>query len=86
MNHTTGAQRYNARMDKIFENAIKCKETAGKMKIALVKYDNGYTIKTNINGSDAEIKEYFAVGAVVNLGDGCGGDLLAKVVSVTIEM
>ncbi len=55
------------------------------MRIATVKYDNGYTIKTNINGTDDEIKAYFAIGTVVNLGDGCGGDLLAKVVSVKIE-
>ena len=54
------------------------------MRTAIVKYDNGYTIKTNINGTDEEVKAYFAVGTVVNLGDGCGGDLLARVVSCEV--
>jgi hypothetical protein len=55
-----------------------------EMQTAIVKFDNGYTIKTNINGTDDEVKAYFAVGTVVNLGDGCGGDLLARVVSCEV--
>lgn len=55
------------------------------MKTAIVKFDNGDVITTSINGTDAEIKEYYGIGRTFNLGDGSGGDLMAKVVDVRIE-
>ena len=55
------------------------------MKTAIVKFDNENTITTGINGTDEEIREYYGIGKAFNLGDGNGGDLMAKVVSVEIE-
>ena len=55
------------------------------MKRAIVKFSNGDTITTGINGTDAEIRGYYKVGRAFNLGDGSGGDLMARVVSVDIE-
>ena len=54
------------------------------MKTAKVIFDNGDEIITDINGTDEEIQNYYAVGRTFNLGDGCGGDLMARVVSVVI--
>lgn len=54
------------------------------MKTAVVKFDNGDKITTNINGTDEEIKNYYAKGKRFNLGDGCGGDLMARIVSVEV--
>ena len=53
-------------------------------QMATVEFDNEDTIITEINGTDAEIREYYRVGRVFNLGDGAGGDLMARVVSVDI--
>ncbi len=57
------------------------------MKTAMVRFDNGDLITTGINGTDEEIREYYSVGKVFNLGhpDEAIEDLMAKVVSVEIE-
>ena len=54
------------------------------MKTAIVKFSNGDTITTGINGTDEEIRQYYRIGRVFNLGDGCGGDLMSSVTSVEI--
>ena len=54
----------------------------GKMKTVIVKFDNGDSITTGINGTDEEIRDYYRIGTVFNLGDGAGGDLMSSVVSV----
>ncbi len=51
------------------------------MRQIKVTYDNGETIATCINGTDEEIKRYFAVGRAFNIGSGIN-DLMAKVVRV----
>lgn len=56
-----------------------------KMKTARVQFSNGDTIVTSINGTDAEIMEYYKIGRWFNLGDGCGGDLMSRVVSVEVK-
>jgi len=54
------------------------------MKVATVTFDNKETIITRINGTDKEIKEYYRIGRVFNLG--CGNkDFMTRVVSVKIE-
>jgi len=53
------------------------------MKTAIVKFDNNDIITTGINGTDDEIRDYYAIDRVFNLGN-CGDDLMAKVVSVEI--
>jgi hypothetical protein len=53
------------------------------MKTAIVKFSNGDTITTGINGTDAEIRDYYAVGKWFNLG--CVEDLMTQVVSVDIK-
>ena len=53
------------------------------MKMAIVKFNNNDTITTGINGTDEEIKEYYAIGRWFNLGDG-ENDLMASVTAVEI--
>ena len=53
------------------------------MKGAVVKFSDGYTLRTSINGTDAEIKQYYKKGTWFNLGDG-PRDYMAKVVSVRV--
>ena len=54
------------------------------MKTAIIKFSNNDTITTGINGTDKEIREYYKIDRVFNLGDGCDGDLMVKVKSVKI--
>ncbi len=54
------------------------------MKTAIVKFDNGDSITTGINGTDEEIREYYKIGRMFNLGDINGDDLMARVESVDI--
>lgn len=49
------------------------------MRTAVVTYDNGEIITTQINGTDKEIKDYFATGKYFNIGNG-EHDLMACVV------
>ena len=49
------------------------------MKYVKVTFDNGDHLTTNINGSLAEITEYYKIGRTFNIGDGAGGDLLTIV-------
>jgi len=51
------------------------------MRSIKVTFDNGNSLETNINGTNAEILKYY-VGNEFNLGDGAGGDLMAKATSV----
>ena len=53
------------------------------MKGAVVKFSDGYTLRASINGTDAEIKQYYKKGTWFNLGDG-PRDYMAKVVSVRV--
>jgi hypothetical protein len=53
------------------------------MKGAVVKFSDGYILRTSINGTDAEIKDYYKKGRWFNLGDG-PRDYMAKVVSVRV--
>ena len=46
-----------------------------------VHYDNGDTVDTDINGTTKEILSFY-VGNWFNLGNGRGGDLMAKAVRV----
>lgn len=41
-----------------------------KMKIAKVTFQNGEVITTPINGTETEIKNYYKVGRLFNLGNG----------------
>lgn len=43
---------------------------------------DGDHIDTEINGTEAEIRSYYAVGSTLNIGDGAGGDRLVKITSV----
>lgn len=45
------------------------------MKTAKVIYANGNVITTSINGTDDEIREYFAIGRKFNIGNGEQDDL-----------
>ena len=51
------------------------------MRSIKVTFDNGNSLETNINGTNAEILKYY-VGNEFNLGDGAGDDLMAKATSV----
>jgi len=53
------------------------------MKSAKVTFDNGDYFTTSINGTDAEIREYYKIGRQFNLGDG-PLDLMANVTSVEL--
>jgi len=53
------------------------------MREVKVTYSNGDVIETDINGTDKEIKEYFKIGRVFNVGRGVN-DELAKVKKVEI--
>ncbi len=55
------------------------------MRTAIVKFSNGNSITTGINGTDEEIREYYKIGKVFNLGDGAGNDLMASVKEVEIS-
>jgi hypothetical protein len=52
------------------------------MRTVKVKFSDGNEIITQINGTEEEIKKYYAVGSVFNIGDGAGGDKLATVNSL----
>lgn len=49
------------------------------MKTVKVTYTNGDTITTGINGTDAEILEYFKRGRVFNIGNGEDDNMQAVV-------
>ncbi len=51
------------------------------MRSIKVTFDNGDWLETNINGTNTEILKYY-IGNQFNLGDGAGGDLMAKAVRV----
>lgn len=53
------------------------------MKTAIVTFDNEDTITTGINGTDEEIRDYYKIGRVFNIGLN-GDDLMAKVTEVKI--
>ena len=53
------------------------------MKIAIVKFDNGDIITTDINGTDEEILRYYQIGRIFNIGHN-GEDFMAKVQSAHI--
>jgi hypothetical protein len=55
------------------------------MKSVIVKYTNDVTIGTSVNPdvSDEDIRQYFKVGSIVNVGDG-EYDRVEKIVSVNI--
>ncbi len=50
------------------------------MKTVKVYFDNGDSITTGINGTDDEIRKYYAIGKYFNLG--IDGDLMTKVTEV----
>lgn len=50
------------------------------MRTVKVSYSNGDTITTGINGTDEEIRQYFAVGRAFNMG--VDDDLMARVTDV----
>lgn len=51
-----------------------------QMRVIKVYYDNGDVIRTNINGTDQEILDYF-LGREVNIGSGAN-DLIATAIRV----
>lgn len=51
------------------------------MRTISVYYSNGHYHSTNINGTDEEIRAYY-VGRVFNIGDGAGGDCMARAMFV----
>lgn len=53
------------------------------MREVRVTYSDGNVIETNINGTNKEIKEYYKVGKIVNIGDGAR-DKLVKIRKVEI--
>ncbi len=53
------------------------------MKTAIVKFDNGDSITTDINGTEEEIKSYYSIGKQFNLG--CVDDVLAKVILCEVK-
>ena len=52
------------------------------MKTAIVVFDNGFELRTNINGTVKEIEAYY-MGRRFNLGNG-DKDLMSKAVSVQV--
>lgn len=50
------------------------------MKTVKVTFNTGDTLTTAINGTDEEIRAYYQTGRQFNLGDGAGGDRMARVV------
>lgn len=60
--------------------------TPQPLRSAKVTFDDGHTITTSLNGdlSDSDILLRYKVGREFNIGDGHGGDWMAKVVSVQI--
>jgi hypothetical protein len=56
------------------------------MKTVEVEYTNNIKIVTSVNPqvSDAEIKNYFRIGSIVNVGNG-ENDRLEKIISVNIR-
>lgn len=54
------------------------------MRSVKVTYSNGDVIETDINGTNAAILAYFRIGRQFNMGDGRGGDAMAKVVKAEI--
>lgn len=47
-----------------------------------VTFSDGDTITTRINGTEVEIRAYYAIGREFNLGDGAGGDKMASVTGI----
>ena len=64
-------------------NIYKVDKSIFNMREVKVTYSNGDVIETDINGTDKEIKEYFKIGRVFNVGRGVN-DELAKVKKVEI--
>ena len=62
-----------------------CKEKYTMRHIEVI-FDSGNKLETSINGTDEEIREYYLgrdyAGRQFNLGDGAGGDLMAKAIAV----
>lgn len=71
----------NAGFISAHEKEVRGKDTT---KTAIVTFDNKDTVTTGINGTDEEIREYYKIGRAFNLGDGSGGDLMARVYDVEI--
>ena len=57
-----------------------------ELRAVEVKFTDGEKVTTNMAAdvTDAEIREYYKVGTVFNLGDGGGGDRMGEVKSVRI--
>lgn len=53
------------------------------MREVKITYSDGIIIETDINGTNKEIKEYFKIGRVFNIGNG-EKDKLARVKKVEI--
>lgn len=53
-------------------------ERNNSMRPVKITYTNGDTVETNINGTDEEIKEYYKIGRLFNIGS-CEDNLQAVV-------
>jgi hypothetical protein len=53
------------------------------MRAVRVTFNNGYNLETAINGTDQELKEYYAIGQEFNIGAG-EDDLMARVIKMEI--
>ena len=53
------------------------------MREVRITYSNGVVIETNINGTNKEIKDYYKIGQVVNIGNG-EKDRLTRIKKVEI--
>jgi hypothetical protein len=51
------------------------------MRKITVYYNNGDKVTTKINGTDGGIRSYY-LGQTFNIGDGAGGDLIARAICV----
>lgn len=51
-------------------------------KTVTVEYANGDTITTGINGTEAEVREYFKIGRFFNIGSG-GEDNMQAIINIT---
>jgi len=54
------------------------------MKTATITYSDGTIITTSINGTHKEIKNYFRIGRVFNVGSG-ENDKMAKVIKCEVN-
>jgi len=64
---------------KTWKDILKESSTRNSFKIT---YDDANTVSTDFNGTLEDAKNYWKVGQKFNLGDGKGGDKMAKVKSV----